>query len=191
LHIYLKELVTTDIIQQLKTGDLDAALLATPLNESMLNEHHLFNEEFLAYAATKDALHKKKLLLPNQIDPAKLWLLEEGHCLRTQVLNLCELKKSDAGERFHYEAGSIETLINLVDKYEGITIIPELALLNMKPHQKAKVLRFAPPAPVREISLVTHETYPRKAIIQAIKAEVAKALPFKDHTSGKILEITN
>ena len=184
LQIYVKEMVTTDIILKLKSGELDAGLLATPLHENGLAEHHLFNEEFFAYASKNENLKKKKYLLPAQIDPAHLWLLEEGHCLRNQVLNLCELKKTDSAERFHYEAGSIETLINLVDKYEGITIIPQLAMMNLKAAQKAKVLEFARPKPMREISLVVHESYPRKAIVNALKTEIINALPFKENLKG-------
>ncbi len=93
-------------------------LAATPLNEIFIKEHPLFYEEFFVYSSQGENLPGKKYLLPQMIDLKRLWLLEEGHCLRSQVLNLCELKKKEyETEDLHYEAGSIETLINLVDKY--------------------------------------------------------------------------
>lgn len=178
LKLYIHEMVTDEIISKLKSGDLDLGLLATPLNEQQLSEYPLFYEEFFAYASLTEKLPKKKYLLPKEIDPSHLWLLEEGHCLRNQVLDLCELKKQTAdSENLHYEAGSIETLINLVDRYNGITIIPQLAVLNLKPAQKKKVREFSNPKPVREISLITLKSFPRKVLLQKLKEEVIKALP--------------
>ncbi|HSI90141.1 MAG TPA: LysR substrate-binding domain-containing protein, partial [Adhaeribacter sp.] len=116
----------------------------------------------------------------------KLWLLEEGHCLRNQIFNLCELKKNDSGsDNLHYEAGSIETLINLVDKYEGTTIIPHFAVLNLSPAQQQNVREFAEPKPVREISLVVANSYPRKKLVQELQKAIKQAVPFAQEVSGK------
>ena len=186
LQIYIKEMVTNDIIAKLKTGDLDMGLLATPLQEPQLKEHHLFYEEFFAYASKSENLGKKKFLVPREIDVNKLWLLEEGHCLRNQIFNLCELKKNDSGsDNLHYEAGSIETLINLVDKYEGTTIIPHFAVLNLSPAQQQNVREFAEPKPVREISLVVANSYPRKKLVQELQKAIKQAVPFAQEVSGK------
>lgn len=178
LKISIRELVTDEIINSLKNGDIDIGLLATPLNDPRLEEHPVFYEEFFAYVAAGEKLSKKKYLLPKDIDLSKLWLLEEGHCLRNQVLDLCELKKKDfQSDRLHYESGSIETLKNLVDHHQGITILPHLATLDLSKKQKEKIREFAHPKPVREISLVINKNFHRTSLLEALKSEIEKQLP--------------
>ena len=176
LKIFVKEMVTDEIILKLQTGELDIGLLATPVNETSLEEHPVFYEEFFVYASRGEKLPKKKYLLPKQIDINHLWLLEEGHCLRNQVFNLCELKKRE-NETLNYEAGSIETLINLVDYNGGLTIIPRLAELNLKTVQRKNIREFANPKPVREISLVVAKDFPRRKLLEQLKEQVMKSVP--------------
>ena len=178
LKISIRELVTDEIINSLKNGDIDIGLLATPLNDPRLEEHPVFYEELFAYVAASEKLSKKKYLLPKDIDLSKLWLLEEGHCLRNQMLDLCELKKKDSqSDRLHYETGSIETLKNLVDHHQGITILPHLATLDLSKKQKEKIREFAHPKPVREISLVINKNFHRTSLLEALKSEIEKQLP--------------
>ena len=178
LKISIRELVTDEIINSLKNGDIDIGLLATPLNDPRLEEHPVFYEELFAYVAASEKLSKKKYLLPKDIDLSKLWLLEEGHCLRNQMLDLCELKKKDfQSDRLHYETGSIETLKNLVDHHQGITILPHLATLDLSKKQKEKIREFAHPKPVREISLVINKNFHRTSLLEALKSEIEKQLP--------------
>jgi LysR family hydrogen peroxide-inducible transcriptional activator len=191
LKIFIKEMVTEDIIGQLKTGDLDMALLATPLHDSMLVENHLYYEEFFAYASHSEKLPKKKYILPKDINPDHLLLLEEGHCMRNQVFNLCSLKKPENNAiNLFYEAGSIETLINLVDKDQGITIIPQMAKLHLSASQRKNIREFANPKPVREISIVTSLNFPRKKILELLLASIKENIPFHlKSTNKKILDI--
>ncbi len=192
LKITIRELVTDDIINLLKTGDLDIGLLATPLKDPKLEEFPVFYEEFFAYASASEKVLRKKYLLPKDIDLSKLWLLEEGHCLRNQVLDLCELKKKDfESDRLHYETGSIETLKNLVDHHQGITILPHLATLDLSKKQKEKIREFAHPKPVREISLVVNKNFHRTSLLQALKKEIEKQLPpmISNVNKMKLLEI--
>lgn len=178
LRVYIKELVTDEIIIKLRTGELDVGLLATPLHEEQITEHPLFYEEFFAYASRNEKISRKKYLLPKEIYLDNLWLLEEGHCLRTQVFNLCELKHKDASSKgLHYQAGSIETLINLVDKNDGITIVPYLATQMLKPGQKKNLREFARPKPVREISLVTAKSFPRKKLLDQLRDHILEVIP--------------
>lgn len=178
VKLFIKELVTPEIVKNLKTGDLDIGLLATPLHETHLTEHALFYEEFFVYASGSEKLPKKKYLLPGELDPSHLWLLEEGHCLRNQVINLCELKKPDTSSNMiHYEAGSIETLINLVDRNDGITIVPYLATLLLKSARKTNLREFSNPKPSREISLVTVKSFPRTKLLNHLKAEIMALVP--------------
>ena len=191
LNIFIKEIVTDEIIDHIKTGELDMGLAATPLNESFIREYPLFYEEFFAYSSREENLPDKKYLLPQMIDLKRLWLLEEGHCFRSQVLNFCELKmKAPYSENLHYEAGSIETLINLVDKYQGITIIPHLAMLNLKSSQKKKIREFAIPKPVREISIIVGNNFAREKLLDGVRKEIMSRVPFPAILkSKKVLEI--
>lgn len=178
LRVFVRELVTADIISRLKAGELDIGLLAAPLNEPLIEERHLFYEEFYAYTSKDYQFSKKKYLLPKDVSPRQLWLLEEGHCMRNQVFNLCELKKHDLEKQgVHYEAGSIETLVNMVDRNGGITIIPQLAAGMLKPTQKKNLREFAHPKPVREIILATSMNYPRKKITEELAESILDSVP--------------
>ena len=121
---------------------------------------------------------KKKYLIPGDIDTNHLWLLEEGHCLRTQILNLCELRKKGLEtSNLEYEAGSIETLKKMVDANNGITILPELALRELSANDKNSVRHFKPQVPVREISIVTYRHFVKQRIVDVLKDEICNSVP--------------
>ncbi|MCA0236882.1 MAG: LysR family transcriptional regulator [Bacteroidetes bacterium] len=187
LKLHIKEAVTDDIIMLLRRGEMDMGLLATPLDEPNLCEYPVFQEEFYAYVSQNEGFPQKKYVLPAHIDPSKLWLLQEGHCLRNQIFNLCELKNTDFGTAVWYEAGSIETLINLVDHHGGITIIPQLATLHLKTHQKKNLREFSNPKPAREISLVTTKNFPRRMLLESLRAEIAAKIPIEPNNGLKVL----
>jgi LysR family transcriptional regulator, hydrogen peroxide-inducible genes activator len=178
VRLSIHELTTENIVRQLKNGTLDAGVMATPLNIAELKEDFLFNEEFVAYVSRKEKLFNKKYLLPDDIDVHSMWLLEEGHCLRNQVMNLCALQKDASIEKhFDYAAGSIETLKHFVDKNGGITLLPELATYNMTSAKKNMLRYFKNPAPVREISLVTLKTFTKTRLIHILKQTIMESLP--------------
>src|SRR5438874_1288162 len=119
-------------------------------------------------------------VIAKDIDPNKLWLLEEGHCFRSQIVNLCELRrKTREGSHFEYEAGSIETLRRMVELNDGVTIIPELATIDMSSRQQQHLRYFKSPAPVREVSMVVHRHFVKKKLIEILKQEVLKVIPEK------------
>lgn len=178
LKIFINEMKTNQIIEKIKSGEIDMGLLAMPIEQQSLVEHHLFDEEFMVYISQNDSLINKQYIIPSEIDPNQLWLLEEGHCLRNQVLNLCELRNySSENSNLHYEAGSIETLINLVDKQQGITIIPKLASFNLNASQMTNIKEFADPKPKREIGLIVSKNFPRKKLLDKLKSEILLTLP--------------
>ena len=186
VKLVVNELTTDLIISKLREGKIDAGILVTPLQETGIKEDPLFYEELVTYVSKSNMAYKKTYVLPADIDPGKLWLLEEGHCFRSQIVNLCELrKKSQEGSHFEYEAGSIETLIRLVETNDGITIIPELATLNMSNRQQNQLRYFKAPAPVREISIATHRNQLKRRIIEALKKEILEALPEKIEKNKK------
>ena len=180
INIKVKEMTTDVIIDQLKKGRIDAGVLVTPLQEKSLKEYPLFYEELVAYVSKKNAIFKKTYVLPDDINVEDLWLLEEGHCFRSQIVNLCELKKhSKEFHKFEYEAGSVETLRKMVEISNGVTIIPELATLDLTSKQMGLIRHFKSPAPVREVSIVTVRDYLKKRLIDVLKNEILAILPEK------------
>ncbi|MFM7431572.1 MAG: LysR substrate-binding domain-containing protein, partial [Flammeovirgaceae bacterium] len=151
VNLVVKETITEEVILELKSNRLDCGLVVTPLNDSTIKEDVLFYEELFVYVSKKNALHNKKYVLPTEIDPHQLWLLEEGHCFRSQILNLCELRKYSE-LHFKYETGNIETLKRMVDKSDGITILPELAVMEFTKQEMKLVKQLKEPSPAREVS---------------------------------------
>ncbi len=180
IKLIINEMTTDTIISRLREGRIDTGILVTPLHEAGIKETVLFYEEMVAYISPKNVAFKKTYVLPTDIDPNKLWLLEEGHCFRTQIANLCQLRKASAeGSHFDYEAGSLETLRRLVDLNDGITILPELAIRELSPKQKKLVRQFKKPTPMREVSIVTHRDHLKKRMIDALHREIINAIPDK------------
>lgn len=192
VRLSVHELMTENIVKQLKNGSLDAGIMATPLKINELREDFLFHEKFVAYVSRKEKIFNKKYLLPNDIDVNKMWLLEEGHCLRTQVMNLCALQKDASIEKhFDYAAGSIETLKRFVEKNDGITLLPELATLDMSSAKKNMLRYFKNATPVREISMVTLKTFTKTRLVHILKESIADNIPLtlKNNSYGAGLNV--
>jgi LysR family transcriptional regulator, hydrogen peroxide-inducible genes activator len=178
LQLNIEEMTTGKIIESIEKGDLDIGILATPLRLESIKEIPLYFEKLMAYVSPENELFSKKFILSNEIDLNNLWLLEEGHCLRSQIENFCELKqKQNIVSQLNFKTGSLETIIKLVDKYMGITLLPELAVYDLKEEQKLKIRRFESEKPLREISLVTDKNYPRNAVVEAFKRTIIESLP--------------
>ncbi len=190
LSLHIKETITEEVIHELKNNRLDCGLVVTPLKDASIKEDVLFYEELFVYVSKKNLLYEKKYVLASEIDPDQLWLLEEGHCFRSQILNLCEIRKS-ADFRFKYETGNIETLKRMVDKSDGITILPELAVMEFSRPQLKFVKRLKEPSPAREVSLVTHRDYIKNKILQTLKEEILNIVPkqMQKLNSKKVVEI--
>ncbi|HLP39354.1 hydrogen peroxide-inducible genes activator [Lacibacter sp.] len=176
VNLVVREIITEEIVQELKNNRLDCGIVVTPLKDSSIKEDVLFYEELFVYVSKNNALYDKKYVLPNEIDPNQLWLLEEGHCFRSQILNLCELQKFSA-INFRYETGNIETLKRMVDKSDGITILPELAVMEFTKPQMKFVKQLKEPRPAREVSLVIHRDHLKTKLIQTLKEEILAIVP--------------
>lgn len=190
LHLVIKESITEDVIHELKNNRLDCGIVVTPLNDASIKEDVLFYEELFVYVSAKNALSSKKYVLASEIDPSQLWLLEEGHCFRSQILNLCEIRRvSDF--HFKYQTGNIETLKRMVDKSDGITILPELAVMEFSKEQLKLVKRLKQPSPAREVSLVTHRDHIKTKLIKTLKEEIINIVPaqMRKLNNKKIVEI--
>lgn len=186
VKLKIAEFTTEVLIEKLKSNQIDVGLLVTPLPDNNLFTQHLFYEEFVVYLSKSNELMKKNYVLARDIDVRQLWLLEEGHCIRSQIMNLCELKhRYQDSTTFEYEVGSIETLKKMVELNDGITILPELSLQDLNSDQIIRVRRFESPAPVREVSMATHRNYVKKRMIDALKTEILEAIPTAMQAQGE------
>ena len=180
IKLIVQEMTTEILVDRLRDGRIDVGILVTPLREKGIREEVLFYEELMAYVSEKNSIYKKEYVLAREIDPNKLWLLEEGHCFRSQIVNLCELfKASRKGSHFDYEAGSFETLRRMVDLHDGVTILPELATMEFTTNQRKLIRRFRSPAPTREVSIAIHRDFVKKRLIEVLKLEILLTLPTK------------
>lgn len=177
LKLDIWEYTTEDIIHHLKTGVLDCGIMATPLGDQMLNETPLYYENFVTYISKTSKLFKKKTIDANDLEEENIWLLNEGHCMRSQVLNICRSTKQNRLHGLTYNTGSVETLIKMVDMNNGATLLPELALEELSSKQLSKVRHFKSPEPVREISLATHKNFIKKRMLNALKEEILTVIP--------------
>lgn len=177
LKLLIWEYTTEDIIHHLKTGVLDCGILATPLADSNITELPLYYENFVSYISKNSKLYKKKAIDADDLEEENIWLLNEGHCMRSQVLNICRTTKESRLQGLTYNTGSVETLIRMVDVNNGATLLPELALAELTSKQLSKVRYFRSPEPVREISLVTHKNFIKKRMLNALKEEILAVVP--------------
>lgn len=191
VQLFVRETITEEIVGELKNNRLDCGLVVTPLKDPSIYEDVVFYEELFAYVSRKSGLFNKRYVLPRDIHPEQLWLLEEGHCFRAQVLNLCGLR-ARADVHFKYKTGNIETLKRMVEKTDGVTILPELAVAELGARQLPSAIRFAAPSPVREVSLVTHRDHLKTRLIQTLKAEIAALVPagMQRRNSRRLVEIS-
>jgi LysR family hydrogen peroxide-inducible transcriptional activator len=180
VKLVVYEKTTEALLVALRDSSLDAGILVTPLNEKGIREQVLFYEELLVFVSENNGLYKKNYVLAGEIDPNKLWLLEEGHCFRSQMIHLCELfKASRRTSHFDYEAGSFETLRRMVELNDGITILPELATRDFSKKQQTLIRRFRKPSPMREVSLVVSRDFVKESLVRVLQEEILNSIPEK------------
>jgi LysR family hydrogen peroxide-inducible transcriptional activator len=185
VRLSISERITDQVVRDLKNNDLDVGILVGPLNDQSIRETALFYEPLLVYSSHG---FDKAYLLPEDIDPRELLLLEEGHCLRSQIMNLCELRHRWVS-RLSYETGSLETLVRLVASGNGVTILPALAAEILTEEQKQRIFPFLAPAPVREVSLAIHRNFLKRDLIDALGAEVRAGVPAEYHLRGETVPV--
>lgn len=187
VKLEVQEMETKQIITALYNNELDAALVSTPLEDSNIKEYPLFFEPFVAYFSEDEKALKKRTVTAEDIDLGRIWLLNEGHCMRNQVLDLCsdQIQRLQANRPYRYESSNVETLRKMVDKNKGLTILPELATFEFGEDQQDRVRYFDEPEPVREISLVTNGHFVRLSILQTLMDEIIALVPEKMRVQKK------
>jgi len=161
LDIRVTEMKTQNIQQALHAGDIDAAIIASKLEDTFLKEETLFYETFFGYVSCKEPLFKHDVIRTSDITGERLWLLDEGHCFRDQLVRFCRM----------------ETFMRMVESGKGITFIPELAVSQLNEEQKKLVRPFAIPRPTRQIVLATNRDFIRHSLLNVLKEEILAAVP--------------
>ncbi len=174
IELHVREITTNEIIKQLEFAELDMALLATPLSNNNLLEIPIYYERFFAYVSPSEDIYKLEELEMHHIPSNHLWVLKEGHCLRNQVMKICDMESAFSSI---YEAGSIDTLIKIVDKNGGYTIIPELHIDLLSDEQRKNIRPIVNPEPNREISLVIRNDFVKERLLNAMAKNISEIIP--------------
>lgn len=168
VHLKIEELTTSDIITKINDGHLDAAIVATPLNQEKINERVLYFEPFVGYVPENHRLFSKKKLESEDLNLNDILLLEDGHCFREGVINICKSFKKSVDDKFQLESGSFETLVKLSNEGLGMTLLPYLHTLDIPEGQKKFLKYFKEPSPAREVSIIYMKSELRIQIVNAL-----------------------
>ncbi|NHM07048.1 LysR family transcriptional regulator [Flavobacterium sp. CYK-4] len=173
VKLIIEELNTDEIITKLNNGHLDAAIAATPLMEEKIKEVVLYFEPFMAYIPQSHHNYSKSEIEVSDLNLDEILLLQDGHCFRDGILNLCKNTVKPEGNHFQLQSGSFETLIKLADEGLGITLLPYLHTLDLKEADKLKLKHFKEPKPAREVSLIFPKTELKIHIIDALRSTIS------------------
>lgn len=185
INLTIDELKTETILEELRHDRLDAALMATPLGQTGFIEDPLYYESLLLYLSPKHPLAKNSSIAESDLDGSEMWLLQDGHCFKDQVVKFCSLKKDEFSilKNVHFKSGNLDTLRAIVRHGTGYTMIPSLMAMNLSPQERSDQIRnFRSPVPAREISLVYRRDYWKQHLVSALKRSVLERLPSQVET---------
>jgi len=183
IKLVLTEELTDMLLTRLGKHEIDAALLATPVDDPDFESIPLFDEPFWLVHPRSHPLAERKKIIQADLDSADLLLLAEGHCLAEQAMEVCHLQERDVqGEMADLRAASLETLLQMVAAGFGSTLLPALALKTISARDRGiKARQLQLPDTFRRISLVYRRTFPRRQVLEAFTEVVLKNLPDSVH----------
>ncbi|MBP8157113.1 MAG: LysR family transcriptional regulator [Flavobacterium sp.] len=173
VKLIIEELNTAEIITKLKNGHLDAAIAVTPLEDEKIKEIVLYYEPFVAYIPENHLSFHKKEIEVSDLNVNEILLLQDGHCFRDGILNLCKNLNNEEKTHFQIESGSFETLIKLADEGLGTTLLPYLHTLDLAAKDTLKLKHFVEPKPAREVSLIFPKNELKIHIIDALRNTIS------------------
>ena len=174
VDLKIEEFNTETIVQKLEDNSIDCAIAATPLSNDKVIERPLYYEPFVAYVPKHHSLSSNKYLEIDDLTNGDLLILQDGHCFRNQVLNLCSLE--DLNKQYELKSGSFETLINLSNNGPWMTIIPYLHSNNLSPKNIENIIPFQDPAPAREISMIYSKSQLKLPVINALMSNISSVI---------------
>jgi LysR family hydrogen peroxide-inducible transcriptional activator len=179
LRLVLTEEITAQLLERLHRHALDAAFIATRVEDSDLRMRVLFEEPFSIALPRRHPLARKDSITRHDLDSLDMLLLSEGHCLAEQTMEICRLAdRKAAGEQADLRAASLETLLQLVGAQMGVTLVPALALRGARTTDAGVTARpLQMPDAYRRISLVSRKSFPRPAALDALAEVIVSSLP--------------
>jgi len=172
VQLVIEELTTEEIVRKLMDGYIDAAIAATPLENEAIKERVLYYEPFVGLVPSEHRLFKQKKLKVDDLEVDDILLLEDGHCFKDSVINLCRTNKRSSTHHFQLESGSFDTLIKLSKDGLGMTLLPYLNTLDLNERDKTHLREFESPSPAREVSLIYHKSQLKMQLIEALKSTI-------------------
>ena len=176
IHLHAEEARAETIKQKLLRAELDIAVLPMPVADESLLEIPIFRERYYAYVSPEDTLYNKERLITGELTAENIWMLGESYCPNTGQFPFCI---SDMNNISIYVAGSIETLMRIVDHNGGYTIIPELQLPLIEEARRANVRELVEPTPGREIAFVVRKDFVKERMINILAEAIKSIIP--DH----------
>jgi len=184
VQLIIKEQNTDELIRNIQDGHLDAGIAATPLEIEYIRERPLYYEPFVGYIPESHRLGAVDKIDPKDLDIQDILLLQDGHCFRDGIINLCKSDRQESNGQFRIESGSFETLLNLSDEGMGMTLLPYLHTLELGASKKANLKYFTEPVPAREVSLIYHKSELKIQITEALRDVISGivrgAIAFQD-----------
>lgn len=176
LEFIISETTTDQVLVQLKEGQLDFGIISTPIEANGFDTEVLYYEPLKVYGRINT---NKKYLVTSDLTKETHWLLEDGHCIRDQIMSYCSLQNNENQmNNLRFQSHSFETLLNMVDSFGGLTILPELYVQTLSLEHQNRVMEFEKPVPVREVSLITYRT--------EVKSKLGKALAEKIRSTVEV-----
>lgn len=174
IELHVEEARVSTLVSQLERGELDIALLATPLNNGDLLEIPVYQERLMAYVSPDEPIYNDPDLQTGRLPVESVWVLREGYCPNRGVFPFCNYR---AEHQAVYEAGSVETLIKIVDENGGYAIIPELHVPLLRKCQQSNVRVLTNPEPSREIAFVVHRNFVRERLLNILADAIRMVIP--------------
>ena len=172
VNLIIEELTTEQIVIKLNEGNIDAAITATPLENTSIKERVLYYEPFVAYVSENHRLNNNKKLDVSDLEIDDILLLDDGHCFKDNILNLCDASISKKNNTFSLQSGSFNTLIKLSKEGLGMTLIPFLQTLDLSDKDKRQLKEFEKPVPAREVSIIYHKSQLKMQLIESLKTTI-------------------
>ncbi|ADQ18474.1 LysR substrate-binding domain-containing protein [Leadbetterella byssophila] len=182
LEFIISESTTEHLISQLKEDQLDFGIVSTPIQAKGFYTEVLYYEPLKVYGRIST---NKKYLASSDLQNETNWLLEDGHCIKDQIMSYCSLQNKDNQlSNLRFQSHSFETLLNMVDSFGGLTILPDLYIQNLPEEFQSRIMEFEKPYPVREVSLIAYRTEVKsnlgKELAEKIRETVNLDIPLKD-----------
>lgn len=177
IQLEIAEMQSEEILRELRTGNVDIGIMATPSGEHYVNEFPIYNEPFLLYGRPDEPIMQLEEIDKSDIEANKLWLLDQGHCLRDQIISLCNWTEKNRSQNVILKGSSLETLKNVIRYDSGYTIIPALAA---RLEDDVRFIKpFKAPSPSREISIVSHAFFRKNKLVSLLSSSIRESLPLE------------